>query len=67
MTALGQKAISTRRRGMSVLPPGADMPVSGSFAPIAATCRTATKKALKRWHALRLGTFLCHESQSRRL
>ena len=36
-------------------------------APIAATCRTATKKALKRWHALRLGTFLCHESQSRRL
>ena len=36
MSQLGQKATSDRWCGMSVLPPGADMPVTGRFAPEAA-------------------------------
>jgi hypothetical protein len=31
MSASGQTATFARRRGMSVPPPGADMPVNGSF------------------------------------
>jgi hypothetical protein len=37
MSESDQKATSARRRGMSVLPPGTDMPVTGRFAPEAAS------------------------------
>jgi hypothetical protein len=34
MSALGQTETRAHRRGMSVLPPGADMSMTGRFAPI---------------------------------
>jgi hypothetical protein len=33
MSALGQTETRAHRRGMSVLPPGADMSLTGRFAP----------------------------------
>jgi hypothetical protein len=54
MSVPGQKATFARRRGMSVVPPGADMPLNGRFAPEAAV------------HAIRLECALADRSASGR-